>query len=121
MTVGAAELGYTVQAPAPHSMSLARETWRRFARNRGAVAGLGVVLVYLAMAVFADVLAPYSPVDGDLSAKLVPPTLSHPLGTDELGRDLLSRLLFGARSSLEIQLAAVVFALVIGVTWGLVA
>jgi len=73
------------------------------------------------MAVFADLLAPYSPIDGQLADKLQPPTLAHPLGTDELGRDLLSRLLYGARSSLEIQLSAVMFALVVGVAWGLVA
>ncbi len=90
-------------------------------RNRCPVVGLVLVLVYVGMAVFADLLAPYSPVDGQLVEKLQAPSLSHPLGTDELGRDLLSRLLFGARSSLEIQLAAVVFALVIGVAWGLVA
>ena len=121
MTVGAAELGLTVHEPALASHSLARETWQRFGRNRGAVAGLAIVLVYVGMAVLADVLAPYSPIDGDLAAKLQPPSGAHVLGTDELGRDLLSRLLIGARSSLQIQLAAVVFALVIGVTWGLIA
>jgi ABC-type dipeptide/oligopeptide/nickel transport system permease subunit len=121
MTVGAAELGFTVQEPSAANYNLARETWQRFGRNRGAVVGLAIVLVYVGMAVLADLLSPYSPVDGDLAAKLQPPSLSHLLGTDELGRDLLSRLLFGARSSLEIQLSAVVFALVIGVTWGLVA
>jgi peptide/nickel transport system permease protein len=92
-----------------------------FIRNRGAVVGLCIVLVYAAMAVFANLLAPYSPVDGDLAEKLQPPSPAHLLGTDELGRDLLSRLLFGARSSLEIQLSAVVFSLVLGVAWGLVA
>ncbi len=121
MTVGAAELGFTVEEPSAANFNLARETWQRFCRNRGAVVGLAIVLVYVGMAVLADLLSPFSPVDGDLAAKLQPPSLSHVLGTDELGRDLLSRLLFGARSSLEIQLAAVVFALVVGVTWGLVA
>jgi peptide/nickel transport system permease protein len=121
MTVGAAELGFTVQEPSAANFNLAQETWQRFCRNRGAVVGLAIVLVYVGMAVLADLLSPYSPVDGDLAAKLQPPSLSHLLGTDELGRDLLSRLLFGARSSLEIQLAAVVFALVSGVTWGLIA
>jgi peptide/nickel transport system permease protein len=96
-------------------------TARRFLRNRGAAFGLGVILVYVGMALFADILAPYSPVDGQLGEKLQPPGLAHLLGTDELGRDLLSRLLFGARSSLEIQLAAVVFSLIVGVAWGLVA
>jgi peptide/nickel transport system permease protein len=121
MSIGTAELGYTVAETAAPRYSFAGETWRRFGRNRGAVVGLAIVLVYVGMALFADLLAPYSPIDGQLAEKLQPPTLAHPLGSDELGRDLLSRLLFGARSSLEIQLAAVVFALVAGVAWGLVA
>jgi peptide/nickel transport system permease protein len=121
MSLGTAELGYAVAEPVAPQYRFAGETWRRFARNRGAVVGLAVVLVYVGMAVFADLLAPYSPVDGQLSEKLQAPSLSHLLGTDELGRDLLSRLLFGARSSLEIQMAAVVFALIVGVAWGLVA
>jgi peptide/nickel transport system permease protein len=73
------------------------------------------------MALGANVLAPYDPVEGHLELKLQPPSAAHWLGTDELGRDLLSRLLFGARSSLEIQVSAVLFALVVGVAWGLVA
>jgi peptide/nickel transport system permease protein len=121
MSLGTAELGYATAEAAPPRYSFAGETWRRFARNRGAVVGLAIVLVYVGMAVFADLLAPYSPIDGQLADKLQPPTLAHPLGTDELGRDLLSRLLYGARSSLEIQLSAVMFALVVGVAWGLVA
>src|SRR5438105_3240286 len=121
MSLGTAELGYTVAEAAAPRYNFRGETWRRFARNRGAVAGLVVVLVYVGMAVFADLLAPYSPIDGLLVEKLQAPSFSHLLGTDELGRDLLSRLLYGARSSLEIQLAAVVFALIVGVGWGLVA
>jgi peptide/nickel transport system permease protein len=121
MTVGAAELGYAVQEPRAPTYSLARETWHRFGRNKGAVVGLVIVIVYAAMAVLAGVLAPYSPIDGVLVEKLQPPSLAHPLGTDELGRDLLSRVLYGARSSLQIQLSAVSFALVVGVAWGLVA
>ena len=95
-------------------------TWRRFRRNRGAVFGLVVILAYVGMAVFANLVAPYDPLDGQLVLKLQPPTPDHWLGTDELGRDLLSRLLFGARSSLEIQFSAVVFSVVVGVAWGLV-
>ena len=121
MSVGTAELGYAAAEPATPRYNLAGETWRRFARNRGAVVGLAIVLVYIGMALFADLLAPYSPIDGVLVEKLQAPSFAHLLGTDELGRDLLSRLLFGARSSLEIQFSAVIFALVVGVAWGLVA
>jgi peptide/nickel transport system permease protein len=95
-------------------------TWRRFRRNRGAVIGLVIIGIYVAMALFANVLAPYDPLDGQLVLKLQPPSATHWLGADELGRDLLSRLLYGARSSLEIQVAAVAFSLLVGVTWGLV-
>jgi peptide/nickel transport system permease protein len=102
----------------PHSS--ASTTWRRFRRNRGAVIGLVIIGVYVGMAVFANVLAPYDPLDGQLALKLQPPTAAHWLGTDELGRDLLSRLLYGARSSLEIQISAVAFSLVLGVAWGLI-
>ena len=97
------------------------EVLRRFSQNRGAVVGTFIVLVYVAMAALANVLAPYDPFEGQLDLKLQPPTPAHWLGTDELGRDLLSRMLFGARSSLEIQLAAVLIALMVGVTWGLMA
>ena len=121
MTVGTAELGYTAAEPASPRYRVAGETWRRFARNRAALVGLVIVLVYIGMAVFADLLAPYSPIDGVLAEKLQPPSLQHLLGTDELGRDLLSRLLYGARSSLEIQFSAVAFALFAGVAWGLIA
>ncbi len=95
-------------------------TWRRFRRNPGALIGLVIVSVYVGMALFANVLAPYDPLDGQLALKLQPPSAAHWLGTDELGRDLLSRLLYGARSSLEIQVAAVAFALLVGVAWGLI-
>jgi peptide/nickel transport system permease protein len=105
----------------PPTTASGANLWRRFARNPGAVVGLVIVFVYVGMAALANVLAPYSPIDGQLGDKLLPPSLAHLLGTDELGRDLLSRLLFGARSSLQIQLSAVVFALVSGVTWGLIA
>jgi ABC-type dipeptide/oligopeptide/nickel transport system permease subunit len=62
--------------------------------------GLGIVAVYLVMAVFAPVLAPYDPLVQDVMHSLAPPSAEHLLGTDGLGRDLLSRLLYGARIDL---------------------
>jgi peptide/nickel transport system permease protein len=122
---GGSTAAITVDTPlasavTPVPRTPASTTWRRFRRNRGAVIGLGIISVYLAMALFANLVAPYDPLDGQLVLKLQPPTAAHWLGTDELGRDLLSRLLYGARSSLEIQLSAVAFALVVGVAWGLI-
>jgi len=122
---GSPAAAVTSDTPLPSTVALvprgsANTTWRRFRRNRGAVIGLVIICIYVAMALFANVLAPYDPLDGQLVLKLQPPSAAHWLGTDELGRDLLSRLLYGARSSLEIQMAAVAFSLVVGVTWGLV-
>jgi peptide/nickel transport system permease protein len=121
VAAGAVELGYRLEAPAVPRHGFARETWKRFRHNRGAVIGMTIVLIYVGMAIFANVLAPYDPFDGQLDQKLQPPSAAHLLGTDELGRDLLSRLLYGARSSLEIQLSAVLFAVIVGVIWGMIA
>ncbi len=92
--------------------------WRRLRRNRAAVAGAGIVAVFVLLALFAPVLVPFNPTQGNLNDRLQPPSAAHWLGTDELGRDLLSRILFGARISLQIQIVAVVLALLVGVALG---
>jgi peptide/nickel transport system permease protein len=94
------------------------DLWRRLRRNRTAVAGAGVVLVFVLLAVLAPVLVPYNPIQGDLNDRLQSFSGKHWLGTDELGRDLLSRILYGARVSLQIQIVAVVLALIVGVLLG---
>lgn len=94
------------------------DLWRRLRRNRAAVAGAGIVLLFVALAVLAPVLVPYNPIQGNLNDRLQSFSESHWLGTDELGRDLLSRILYGARVSLQIQIVAVVLALVVGVLLG---
>jgi peptide/nickel transport system permease protein len=94
------------------------DLWRRLRRNRAAVAGAGVVLVFVLLAVLAPVLVPYNPIQGILDDRLQAFSAAHWLGTDELGRDLLSRILYGARISLQIQIVAVVLALIVGVVLG---
>ena len=94
------------------------ELWRRLRKNRAAVVGAGIVGVFIALAVLAPVLVPYSPIQGALQDRLLPPSTTHWFGTDELGRDLFSRILFGARISLQIQIVAVVLALFVGVVLG---
>ena len=106
------------QAPV---VALRWETLRRLVRNRAAFAGLVIVVLFVATAVLADLLAPYDPYVGDLSQRLRPPSPTHWLGTDALGRDMLTRLMFGARTSLQIQLATIGIALFVGTAWGLVA
>ncbi|GAB6876530.1 ABC transporter permease [Thermaerobacter litoralis] len=98
-----------------------RRLGRRFVRHRLAAAGAAVVLVLLVVALLAPVLAPYDPVEPDYAAVLQPPSPAHPLGTDELGRDILSRLIYGARVSILAGLISVGLALAIGLPVGLVA
>ncbi len=98
-----------------------------FGRSRGAVAGLGVLLLVLVLAAFADVLAPHSPVEQFRDHFLAPPAWQagglwrFPLGTDDLGRDMLSRLVFGARLSLLTGLVVVTLSLATGTALGLLA
>ncbi len=106
------------------SGSPTRLLWRRFLRHRLAVGSL-IVLVVLAAAAFAAPLieawTPLSATKVDLLARHAPPSWAHPLGTDELGRDLLLRLLYGGRVSLTVGLAAALIAAVIGTAIGLAA
>jgi dipeptide transport system permease protein len=103
------------------------EFWRYFRANAGAVAGLALILIVLLLALLAEVIAPYSPILTDETAFLEPPvwqeggSWAHPLGTDAIGRDMLSRLIHGARLSLAIGVAVVSISLVVGVALGLVA
>jgi peptide/nickel transport system permease protein len=94
------------------------DLWRRLCRNRAAIAGAGIVAVFVFLAVLAPILVPFNPVQGNLNDRLQPPGATHWLGTDELGRDLLSRILYGARVSLQIQVVAVVLALIVGLALG---
>ena len=93
----------------------------RLCKNRGAAAGLAIIGVYVVVAIVGRFLVPYSPTSGDLGARLLGPTQAHWLGTDELGRDVFTRLVFGAGISLEIQVASVVLTALVAVPWGLLA
>lgn len=93
--------------------------WRAFRRNRIAVVGLIIVVIMILMAVFADVIAPYNPIEPHYTSRLQPPSAEFPLGTDELGRDIFSRLVYGARISLVIAFIAQAVAISIGITLGL--
>jgi dipeptide transport system permease protein len=101
--------------------------WRSFAANRGAVLGLAIMLVLVALAVFASVVAPHAPTEQFRTNFLTPPawesggTVRFLLGTDDVGRDILSRLIYGARLSLLIGAAVVGISLGIGTVLGLTA
>lgn len=94
---------------------------RRFRRNRAAMTGLVLVLLLVALATLAPLLAPYAPDAQNLRARLRPPSGAHWFGTDEFGRDLLSRVLFGARISLLTGLVPVVSGALVGTAIGLMA
>jgi peptide/nickel transport system permease protein len=95
--------------------------YRGLFRNATGLLGLSLLALLILLAVLAPVIAPYDPLDQDLVARLQPPGAAHLLGTDQVGRDVLSRLLFGARISLTLGLTASVLGGLIGVSLGLLA
>jgi peptide/nickel transport system permease protein len=100
---------------------------RRMFKHKGFIFGGGVLILVLLMAVLAPIIAPHDPYHQELSQRLIPPiwnengTWEHPLGTDNLGRDYLSRVIFGCRISLLIGFACVAIAAMIGAALGLAA
>jgi peptide/nickel transport system permease protein len=94
---------------------------RRLRRHKAAVVGGCILVISVLSALLAPVLAPYDPIAMELSATLSPPSVNHLLGTDSFGRDILSRIIFGARVSLFIGLTSVGWAALVGVPLGLVA
>jgi peptide/nickel transport system permease protein len=103
------------------SRSLLSDAWRQFRRHRLALGSLVVMLLVVAGVVFGPLVISYDPERIDFKAKSQPPTLAHPMGTDELGRDQLVRVLDGGRVSLAVALAAVTVAISVGVAVGAVA
>ena len=105
----------------PREASPARRAWRRLLRRRGAMLGLLIVLLFVVAAVCASWIAPYDPVATSWSAVRKAPSSAYWLGTDELGRDVLSRVIWGARASLMAGLVSVCISMLLGVPIGLLA
>ena len=101
-------------------MGQAYRTWLAFRSNRLAMVGLGIVLLLIVMAIFADVIAPYDPlIGGDLrTERLLPPSWEHWMGTDEQARDIWSRLVYGSRLTLMVVALVAVIATPIGLLVG---
>ncbi|MEW5745932.1 MAG: oligopeptide ABC transporter permease [Nitrospirota bacterium] len=95
--------------------------WRRFRKNALAVAGLAIILCLAGVALLAPLVAPYQPTAINVYNVLSPPSATHPFGTDELGRDVLSRMIWGSRISLTVGFVAVGIAITIGTIVGAVA
>ena len=106
---------------APRSTSPGAEAWRRFRRHKMAMCSLVLLLLLVAAVVLGPWLWPLAVNDIDFTARLKGPSLAHPLGTDDLGQDILARMLYGGRISLAVGLAAMAMAISVGVTIGAIA
>ena len=109
-----------VAAPGVETRSRRQDFLRTFFSNRLAIFGTVVIGIFILMAVFAPLIAPYGPLQQDLAGKFAPPSAKHLMGQDELGRDILSRVIYGARVSLTAGLAAVAIATALGTLIGVV-
>ena len=120
-SVPIAASGATILEAPVRQTTFSQDVWRRFRRNRLAVLGAATGVLLVLVAVFADVVAPYSPTLVNLNEQFEPPSLKHPFGTDYFGRDILSRVIHGARISLVIGLVPTVMALAFGTVVGVTA
>lgn len=126
MTVRA---GTATTAPAPTAegilvrrhRTLWSDAFRQFRRHRGAMVGLVVFSVLLLAVIFGPLLYPLSAGEIDMTNRLAPPSIAHPMGTDDLGRDLLARVLVGGRISMSVGIAAMIIAVTIGMAVGAIA
>lgn len=109
------KIDYTV---AKKPITLRSIIWKRFKKNKLALVGLILISILVIVAIFANFIAPYPATTVDFANKKLPPSKEHILGTDELGCDVLSRLIYGARISLSIGLVAVCLYVSIGILMG---
>lgn len=116
MATATATLKPTVAAPRAGA-----RRWQRALQNRMVLFGGAIVLLMALVALFAPLIAPHSPYEQFTVDQLVPPNSTYPLGTDELGRDVFSRLLFGARISIQVALISVTIGVLLGGTLGMLA
>jgi peptide/nickel transport system permease protein len=105
---------------APEATRTSPRKFRTFTRNKGALIGTFILLVLAVAAIFAPLLSPYDPSAQDLSSAFLAPSVAHPFGTDDLGQDILARIMYGGRYTLAIGAVAVSIAALIGVPLGLI-
>ncbi len=97
------------------------DAWKRLKRNRLAVTGLGIVFALMLVAAFGPWLTPYDFLSQNLDARNLAPSLAHPFGTDDLGRDVMSRVIYGARTAFLVAVTVTIIALLIGIILGAIA
>jgi ABC-type dipeptide/oligopeptide/nickel transport system permease subunit len=121
--IDAGQLAHPATATASSPIAVERRTprqeaWRRFKRNDLALAGGIIAVLLILAALFAAVIAPHDPNATAIRDKLEGPSWEHPFGTDSLGRDIFSRIIYGSRVSLQVGLAAITLAVLVGVPLG---
>lgn len=110
-----------IPAPAIQFVSQRRRAWRTFTRNKTAVIGLIMVVLIAMVAIAAPVLSPHDPLKQAARERLSPPSVDYPLGRDDYGRDILSRVIYGTRVSLMVGILSVLFGGTLGTVMGIVA
>ena len=107
----------------PKRKSIWMDVWRRLKKNKAAMFGLGIVTTLVLVAIFADVIAPYSYTEQNLAPEYIraTPSAEHWLGTDEVGRDILSRIIHGSRISLQVGALVIIFSVAMGGILGSIA
>ncbi len=109
-------------SPSPVKLISQRQrAWRTFSRNRSALVGLILIVIIVLVAIFAPLLAPHNPIEQSTINRLKPPSAEYPLGRDDFGRDVLSRIIYGTRVALVVGVLSVLLGGAIGTTIGVVA
>ncbi|MBY0123163.1 ABC transporter permease [Bacillus sp. S/N-304-OC-R1] len=103
-----------------HKIARAKAFYKKLAKNKSAMCGAAIVIIIILLAIFAPLLAPYNPTEIVMSKKLQAPSSDHWLGTDDKGRDILSRLLYGARVSLIVGFLSTILGAFVGILLGLI-
>ena len=98
-----------------------REAWRSFKKSKSALVGAGIVVFFVLLAIIGPIIAPFGMNDQNLANRLLAPSRDHWFGTDDLGRDIFSRILFGARLSIWVGFASVIMSVVVGTFLGIIA
>jgi peptide/nickel transport system permease protein len=121
MAVATSSRAPTQRQDVPAGQSLLSIAWRQLRRNPAAMISLAVIALLIIVAVFAPLIAPYDPLQQSFRKALQPPSAAHPFGTDDVGRDILSRVIYGTQISLRVGLIAVSISASLGVLLGLIA